>query len=87
VLCEDHNTTSPAVDRMLSVDSESKELSKLLGEEFHTIVAKGLFACKRAWPDIHMTIAFLCTQVKHPTAEDWEKLMRLLKYINGSQKD
>ena len=55
--------------------------------KFHTIVAKGLFACKRARPDIHMAIAFLCTRVKHPTAEDWEKLMRLLKYINGSRKE
>lgn len=78
---------SPAMDKLLNVGSESKGLSKLLAEEFHTIVAKGLFASKRAWPDINMVIAFLCTRVKHPTAEDWEKLMRLLKYINGSRKD
>ena len=78
---------SPAVDKLLSVDADSKELPKLLAEDFHTIVAKGLFACKRARPDIHMAIAFLCTRVKHPTMEDWEKLIRLLKYINWSQKD
>jgi hypothetical protein len=72
----------------LSVDADSKELPKLLGEVLHTIIAKGLFACKRARPDIHTAIAFLCTHVKHPTTEDWEKLLRLLKYsINGSQKD
>ena len=78
---------SPAADKLLNVDTDSKELPKLMAEEFHTIVAEGLFGCKRARPDIHMAIAFLCTRVKHPTMEDWEKLLRLLKYINGSCKD
>jgi hypothetical protein len=66
---------SPAVDKLLNVDADSKELPKLMGEVFHIIVAKGLFAYKRAWPDIHMIIAFLFTRVKHPTLEDWEKLL------------
>jgi hypothetical protein len=57
------------------------KLNKEQAEEFHTIVAKGLFACKRARPDIHPTIAALCTRVKEPTIEDWNKMTRLLKYL------
>jgi hypothetical protein len=62
-------------------------LDKHRANVLHTIVAKGLFACKRARPDIHTTIAFLCTRVKEPTDDDWEKLMRLMFYLNGSKEE
>jgi hypothetical protein len=78
---------TPATEKLFSVDEKSKPLDRAKAEEFHTIVAKGLFACKRARPDIHPAIAFLCTRVKKPTEEDWQKLMRLLKYLNGSRDD
>ena len=54
-------------------------------EDFHTFVAKGLFASKRARPDIQLTIAVLTTRVKGPTDGDWKKLMQLMKYLNGTQ--
>jgi hypothetical protein len=51
-------------------------------------VAKGLLACKRARPDIHPTIAVLvCTRVKKPNEDDWRKLNRLMKYLNGTRED
>jgi hypothetical protein len=53
----------------------------------HTFAAKGLFACKRARPDIHTTIAFHCTRVNKPSEEDWEKLLRIMKYLNGSRDE
>ena len=31
------------------------------------------------------TIAFLCTRVSNSTEQDWEKLRRLLGYLNGSK--
>jgi hypothetical protein len=78
---------TPATEKLFSVDEKSKSLDGAKAEEFHTIVAKGLFACKRARPDIHSAIAFLCTRVKKPTEADWQKLIRLLKYLNGSRDD
>jgi hypothetical protein len=55
-------------------------------ELFHTIIAKGLFVCKRACPYIHPTIALLCTGVCSPNQDDWDKLVRLMRYINGTQE-
>jgi hypothetical protein len=78
---------TPATEKLFTVDDNSKPLERDRAEELHTIVAKGLFACKRARPDIHPTIAFLCTRVKQPTEEDWQKLIRLLKYLNGTRQD
>jgi hypothetical protein len=48
-------------------------------------VVKGLFLCKRARPDIQQAISVLCTRVKDPNQADWEKLMRVMKYLNGTR--
>jgi hypothetical protein len=77
---------TPAADDLFA-EGDDVFLCKEKAEEFHTIVAKGLFACKRARPDIHPTIAVLCTRVKRPTEDDWKKMICLLKYLNGTKKD
>ena len=53
-------------------------------EMFHTMVAKGLFLCKRGRPDIQGVIAYLCTRVQAPNEGDWMKLVRMMKYLNGT---
>ena len=50
-------------------------------------MAKGLFACRRARPDIHLAVAVLTTRVKNPNKGDWKKLIDLLKYCNGTHED
>ena len=69
---QDIAATPPGAD--LFAEGTGALLEKSRAELFHTIVAKGLFVCKRAWPDIHPTIALLCTRVCAPTESDWDKL-------------
>jgi hypothetical protein len=78
--------STPAADNLFDAGT-GKKLEKDRKEIFHTWVAKGLFVAKRARPDIHPTIAVLCTRVRDPNEADWQKLIRLLKYLNGSRKD
>jgi len=59
------SAATPATDDLFSAGT-SKDLSPQQAEEFHTFVAKGLFLCKQAHPDLHTTIAVLCTRVKYP---------------------
>jgi len=54
-------------------------------EDYHTFVAKGLFASKRAHPDIQPTIAVLSRRVQEPIEGDWKKLYRLMKYVNRTK--
>ena len=75
-----------AADDLFSIGNDEK-LSKDRAEEFHTTVAKGLFVCKRARPDIQPVIAVLCTRVKAPNKSDWDKLIQLLKFLNGTRDD
>ena len=63
--------------------------AKLLEEEralaFHHTMAQLLFMSTRARRDIQTALAFLTTKVKTPDEDNWEKLKRVLKYLNGTK--
>ena len=52
---------SPASENLYKIDEESEKLDAKRAQEFHNMVAKGLFLTKRARPDLMTAIAFLCT--------------------------
>ena len=78
------STTSPASSHLFEVNDESKALDPSKMETFHKIVAKLLFACKRARPDIQTAVAFLTTRVTKSDDDDWKKLKRCLQYLNST---
>jgi hypothetical protein len=79
-------SSTPAADHLFTVRTPTD--AKLLPEEqaraFHHTVAQLLFL-SRVRRDIQTTIAFLTTRVKHPDEDDWGKLKRVLKYLNGTR--
>ena len=44
-----------------------------------------LFMATRVRQDIQTAVAFLTTRVKSPDEDDWGKLKRVLKYLNGTK--
>jgi hypothetical protein len=77
----------PWNQNLFQIDNKCKLLNKEKSEIFHTFVAKGLFVCKRARPDIQPAIAFLSTRVKAPDEQDWCKLVKMMNYLNNSKED
>jgi hypothetical protein len=77
---------TPAGDNLFNLGTRAK-LDTKRAEIFHTFVAKGLFLCNRARPDIQQAISVLCTRVRDPNQGDWEKLMRVMKYLNGTKEE
>jgi hypothetical protein len=59
----------------------------LVHELFHTTIAQGLSACKRARTDIAPAIAFLTTRAKQPTWEDWRKLEKMMAFLSHTKTD
>ena len=55
--------------------------------EFHHTVAQLLFVSGRACQDIQTAVAFLRRRVKSPDEDDWEKLKRVIKYLNGKNSE
>jgi len=62
-------------------------LSQEEAELFHSFVLKGLFLCKRGRPDVLQPTAYLCTRTKEPTRFDWDKLVRLMKFLKQKPDD
>ena len=73
---------TPAGERLLEKGSGAL-LDKERKEIFHTTVARGLFMCKRARPDIQPTVIVLCSRVQSPNEDDWKKLIKMMEYLNG----
>ena len=62
---------TPAPDNLFVVNEDFDKLSEAVSVDFHTIVAKTLYATKRARPDTCLAIAFLTTRVSYPDTDDW----------------
>ena len=77
--------TSAAPDNLFKVNEDCEKLSTKRAVEFHNLVAKMLYATKRARPDTCTAIAFLTTRVRAPDIDDWAKLTHLMKYLRGTR--
>ena len=75
---------TPAATRLFDVNPEPVYLPKVKADIFHRTVAKLLWASLRARPDILLAISFLTSRVQRPDKDDWEKLTRLVIYIQGT---
>ena len=47
---------TPAANHLFHVDDSQEKVSKAKAQFFHTYVAKTLFLCKRAWPDLETAV-------------------------------
>ena len=81
----DGEAATPASSHLFDVNIDNPvALCKEKADFFHHNVAKLLFLCKRARPDIQTAVAFLCTRVKEPDVDDYKKLSRVMKYLRAT---
>jgi hypothetical protein len=71
----------PAANHLFQVNLDAKKLDKETAQFFHHNVAKLLFLCKRARPDVQTAVAFLTTRVKEPNIDGYKKLGRIMQYL------
>lgn len=74
-------SSTPASAHLFDVNPQAEKLCEKQAAEFHHLVAKCLFMCKRARPDIQLSVGFLCGRVKSPDVDDWKKLRNLFQYL------
>jgi hypothetical protein len=78
---------TPAANHLFTVDNNQQKVTEQQAQFFHTYVAKTLFLCKRARPDLQTTVAFLCTRVKSCDIDDYKKLKRMIQFIRATKDD
>jgi hypothetical protein len=77
--------TSAAPDSLFKVDEYCEKLAQAKAVEFHNLVAKALYATKRARPDTCTAIASLTKRVREPDKDDWTKFVHLMRYSRGTR--
>ena len=77
----------PWTERLFKVDENSPKLDEKHKQTFHTFVIKGMFLSKRSRQDIQLCIVFLATRVRDPTEQDWQKLVRLMSFLEQTKDD
>jgi hypothetical protein len=76
---------SAAPDSLFKVDKDCEKIAQAKAVELHNLVAKTLYATKRAMQDICTEIAFLTMRVREPDKDDWTKLVHLMRYTRGTR--
>ena len=61
--------------------SKGKLLDTVMAANFHTFVAKGLFASTRGRLDSWTVVASMTTRVKEPKESDWQKLVYYMTFM------
>eukprot|EP00804_Cyclotella_cryptica_P003532 CCRYP_002153-RB/>CCRYP_002153-RB protein AED:0.61 eAED:0.32 QI:0/-1/0/1/-1/1/1/0/615 len=77
---------TPAADYLFQTREDGKKLPEEQAAAFHRTTAQLLFLSGRARRDIQTAVAFLTTRVKQPDEDDWGKLKRVLRYLNGTKE-
>jgi hypothetical protein len=79
-------SSTHAADHLFAVcpSAEARLLLEEQARAYHHTSAQLLFL-SRVHHDILTTVAFLTTRVKQPDEDDWGKLKRVLKYLNGTR--
>jgi hypothetical protein len=78
-------TKTSVASKNFSRDEDCEKLQPNKVMEFHDLVAKTLYATKRARSDTCTAIAFLTMRVRAPNKDDWNKLVHLMKYLRGTR--
>ena len=77
----DGTVRMPATEHLFTVNPTPKPSLEETAVMFHHNVAKLLFLCKWAQPDLQTAVAFLSTQVKSPDEDDYKKLTWVMCYL------
>ena len=77
---------TPSDDHLFKVRDDQPKLDEQKSQVFHTFTVKALFATKRARLHINMSVAFLTTRVICPDKDDWNKLLRMMRYLLGTKE-
>ena len=80
-----HSENTPGADVLFNTREHTEKMEPSRAQLYHRFVVKLLYLTKRSHPDVSTTIAFLTTRVQSPDLDDWNKLIRCLRYLRNTQ--
>jgi hypothetical protein len=77
---------TPATEGLFELRADATMRTEARRKEFHSLEANMLYLAKKSRPECLTAVAFLATRVTKCTDHDWEKLTRLLRYLNDTKE-
>ena len=78
---------TPATKDLYNNTQDQDLLDEHKLDQYHSVVQKSMYLCKRARPDIEPALSYLCTKVSGPNYNDKMKLDRVLDFLKATKKD
>jgi hypothetical protein len=78
-------SATPAGDHLFKIKEDGRKLDDEMADAFHHTVYHMLFAANHAHRDNQTAVSYLNTRVQSLEEDDWEKLKRILKHLNGTR--
>ena len=75
---------SPAIERLFDVSEGSTPLEGERADSFRSWTMRLFYLSQRVRPETLVVAGFLSTRMQKCTEEDWNKLERVMKYLNGT---
>ena len=77
--------STPAARCLFEVNGDCMKLNNDDRVKFHSMVQRILYLSKRTRWDLLTAVSFLTGRVREPDEDDMKKLIRVLKYLNGTK--
>jgi hypothetical protein len=77
-------TATPSAAHLFSVNENPVLLPQDKADTYHRMVMQLLYLSQRARPDIQTPISFLCKRTSAPDEDDYKKLTRVMRYLQGT---
>ena len=77
-------SATPVAHHLFDIAVNAMKLSQADADLFHHYLAQLLYPSKRERPDIQLSVSFLFTRVRVPDTDDYKKMERVMKYIQGT---
>ena len=81
------STNAPWTEKLFISRKNNETLEKESKKIFHNDVMKLMFLCKRGQSDVSTAVVYLSSRMKHPTEEDWKKLIKVLSYLKATRNN
>jgi hypothetical protein len=78
------SANTPAASHLFTVNPKAAPLDNVRKEQFVHYVMQLLYLSQRGRPDIRTAISFLCTRLQCADEDDYKKMIRVLKYLQGT---
>ena len=84
--CEDSSSKYPATTNILHHAGGHEDMTPIDCTKYLSLAMKLMFVAVRCRPDALFATTILAARCQHPTVEDYNRLLKIVRYLHGSKE-